>query len=251
MKHVNRVFVFTLSCLALLCCTSRPRSAPTVKPPPQSSSVSKSAKFDALQQCVEPSFREYLKNIDRNPAPAGSGSTRARVFLIDKSRSMVHEDKLKWSRAWMRNQLFAMKGTDRVAVIGYDSTPFHIIRMSNVVKAKESADKRIKMLFPVGKSFIVPALDDARRMLAKEKAESKEIVIISDGLLTQRNSGEKADKYILKSVERIMREDIKVRGILVGRENVDQKRFSLLMNCLDGTLQRASNSSELQKIRLK
>jgi Ca-activated chloride channel homolog len=105
------------------------------------------------------------------------------ILLIDKSRSMAPEGKIDGARDAALLSIRAMKDEDYIGVIGFDSAPFVIIRLSPVPEVKDVAGRRLQNLTAAGKTDLLPALAAARGMLDKTDARRKHIIVLSDGIV--------------------------------------------------------------------
>ncbi|MCB0359758.1 MAG: VWA domain-containing protein, partial [Bdellovibrionales bacterium] len=66
------------------------------------------------------------------------------VLILDKSRSMVFDNKIEAAKAAALTSIRSLKDDDYVGVIGFDSAPFVIIRLDQVANVKPIADRRMR-----------------------------------------------------------------------------------------------------------
>ncbi len=128
--------------------------------------------------------------------PPSREETRSSVALvIDKSGSMREERRMSYAREAARQLASALEDRDRLAVIGFDREPFVVIPLSEVGDIREDFDKRIWRLKPAGGTRLYPALVEAERQLLGEKAKRRHIIVLSDGLSEDAESGEDRRRY--------------------------------------------------------
>ena len=106
---------------------------------------------------------------------------RALILLIDKSGSMDRDDKLKFAKAAAEKLIRTLKDNDLIAVIGFDSQPFVVIPLQTVAKSRPYFDDMVNRLAAHGKTYLLPALEQAERTVADSNAAIKHIVILTDG----------------------------------------------------------------------
>lgn len=106
---------------------------------------------------------------------------RALVLIIDKSGSMGRNDKLEYAKAAARTVLKTMSNNDLIAVIGFDSQPFVIVPLETLGTARPYFDQMIDRLRAEGTTYLLPAMEEAQRMLAASTAATRHVVILTDG----------------------------------------------------------------------
>lgn len=104
-------------------------------------------------------------------------------LVIDKSRSMAMDSRLEFAKAAAREVLGALKDDDYIGVIGFDDVPFIVLPISPVGGVRSSAEDRIGRLYPTKRTNLFPALDEARRGLARINAGRKHVIVLTDGKL--------------------------------------------------------------------
>ena len=107
--------------------------------------------------------------------------TRALVLIIDKSGSMGRRDKLTYAKMAARTVLKTLKNTDLVSVIGFDVQPFVVVPLEPLEQARPYFDQLVDRLKAQGRTFLLPALEEAARTLAQSGAAIKHVVILTDG----------------------------------------------------------------------
>jgi Ca-activated chloride channel homolog len=111
------------------------------------------------------------------------------VLVIDKSRSMFREGKIEGAKSAALATVLSMKDEDLVGVIGFDSVPFTIIRLSPVEQAKSMVGDRLRHLTASGQTDLLPALALARQSLSASPASRRHIIIMSDGKVSPAGNG--------------------------------------------------------------
>ncbi len=105
------------------------------------------------------------------------------ALVLDKSGSMAQGEKLDGAKGAAREVVQNLKDEDSIAIIGFDDAPFVVLRASQVGQVRGIAAERIGRLFPAGRTNLIPALDEARRMLVKIDAGRKHVIVMTDGRL--------------------------------------------------------------------
>ena len=137
----------------------------------------------------------------------------AMLLIIDKSGSMRKQRKLLYAKLGARAVARNLSDTDLFGVIGFDKTPFVVAPLDYLGKTRARIDARIDRLKPSGGTFLLPALQEARRQLERQYATRKHIVLLTDG----ETGGSGSDYLDLASV---LRNELKITisTIAVGRQ---------------------------------
>ena len=106
---------------------------------------------------------------------------RALVLIIDKSGSMNRDDKLKFAIAAAEKILTTLKDNDLVAVIGFDSQPFVVVPLQTVAKSRPYFNEMVERLKAQGRTFLMPAMEQAERTLVDSDVPVKHVIVLSDG----------------------------------------------------------------------
>ena len=106
---------------------------------------------------------------------------RALVLVIDKSGSMGREDKLTYAKAAAETVGKTLKDSDLIAVVGFDSQPFVVVPLETLAKSRPYLNQMINKLVAHGTTYMLPALQEAERMLASSGAQLQHVVILTDG----------------------------------------------------------------------
>ncbi len=137
----------------------------------------------------------------------------AMMLVIDTSGSMRRENKLLYAKEGIRAVARNLKDTDLLGIVGFDREPFVVIPLEYLGKIREDIDYRLERLTASGGTFLLPALEEARRQLERRPATRKQIVILTDG----ETGGSGSDYLDLVTVlHREMK--ITVSAIAVGEE---------------------------------
>ena len=107
--------------------------------------------------------------------------TRALVLIIDKSGSMGRHDKLTYAKMAASTVLSTLKNNDLVSVIGFDVQPFVVVPLEPLDQVRPYFDESVGRLTAQGRTFLLPALEQASRTLAQSGAAIKHVVILTDG----------------------------------------------------------------------
>ena len=137
----------------------------------------------------------------------------AMLLIIDKSGSMRKQRKLLYAKLGARAVARNLTDTDLFGVIGFDKTPFVVAPLDYLGKTRARLDTRIDRLKPSGGTFLLPALQEAKRQLERQHATRKHIVLLTDG----ETGGSGSDYLDLASV---LRNELKITisTIAVGKQ---------------------------------
>lgn len=137
----------------------------------------------------------------------------AMLLIIDKSGSMRKQRKLLYAKLGARAVARNLTDTDLFGIIGFDKTPFVVAPLDYLGKTRAQLDDRIDRLKPSGGTFLLPALQEARRQLERQHATRKHIVLLTDG----ETGGSGSDYLDLASV---LRNELKITisTIAVGKQ---------------------------------
>ena len=135
------------------------------------------------------------------------------ILVIDKSGSMRKENKILYAKEGARTVARNLKDSDLLGVIGFDREPFVVVPLEYLGKIRNEFDDRLDQLKASGGTFLLPALQEAKRQLERQHATRKQIVILTDG----ETGGSGSDYLDLITVMR-REEKITVSAIAVGEE---------------------------------
>jgi len=107
--------------------------------------------------------------------------TRALVLIIDKSGSMGRHDKLTYAKMAAQTVLKTLKDNDLVCVIGFDVQPFVVVPLEPLQQVRPYFDQLVDRLKAQGRTYLLPALEEAARTLAQSGPGIKHVVILTDG----------------------------------------------------------------------
>jgi uncharacterized membrane protein len=153
------------------------------------------------------------------PPPAHKELKRALVLVIDKSGSMGLENKLAYAKAAAKTVTRTLKPGDLLGVIGFDSQPFVVVPLEPLAKSRPYLDEMIDRLKAQGSTYLLPALQEVDRSLARSGATSKHVVILTDG-----ETHGTADMYYSLVSSMHHDEGASISAIAIGR----QANFTLL-----------------------
>ena len=108
------------------------------------------------------------------------------VFVLDRSGSMgarSHgEEKLEIAKSAVMSSIALLNPLDRVAILAFDDRGEWVLPPSEVGNREPIAEK-LRELAPGGSTDLVPALDEAVRVMGEETAKVKHMIVLSDGLI--------------------------------------------------------------------
>jgi Ca-activated chloride channel family protein len=108
-------------------------------------------------------------------------TTRALVLIIDKSGSMGRHDKLTYAKMAAHTVLKTLKDSDLVSVIGFDVQPFVVVPLAPLQQVRPYFAQLVDRLKAQGRTYLLPALEEAARSLAQSGASIRHVVILTDG----------------------------------------------------------------------
>jgi uncharacterized membrane protein len=156
---------------------------------------------------------ESLLPVDPKDPPKREEKNRAVVLVIDKSGSMREDNRILYAQEAAKAVVRQLSEQDFIGVVGFDVSPFVIIPLSPVVAVRRSFDSDIERLRPGGRTFLLPAINEARRQLQRHDAARKHVIILSDG-----ETGGSGGDYI--DLVNVMHTELKitVSAVAIGQE---------------------------------
>lgn len=137
-------------------------------------------------------------------------------LILDKSQSMAENDKLQLTKEAARELIGNLKDEDYIGVIGFDSVPFEVVELTQLRDGRDSATRNVGLLFPRGKTNLMPAIDEGRRRLERVAAGRKHMIILTDGELPD------GGPTYIELTKQLRLEGITVSTIMVGNSGVDE-----------------------------
>ena len=113
--------------------------------------------------------------------PGREEKNRAVVLVIDKSGSMREENRLLYAKEAAKAVAAQLKENDLLGVLGFDVEPFVVVPLSPMEKIRATVSGQIDRLKAQGKTYLYPAMVEAKRQLEKQSAGRKHVIILSDG----------------------------------------------------------------------
>lgn len=164
-------------------------------------------------------------------------------LVIDKSRSMAMDSRLEFAKGAAREVLNSLKDDDYIGVIGFDDVPFIALPISPVGNVRNSAVDRISRLFPTKKTNLFPALDEARRGMARINAGRKHVIVLTDGKLPDPGP------YYYDLVKQMRVLGVTVSTVVVGND-ADDGFLAQLAEIGGGSFYQTADPRNLPKIFL-
>ena len=134
------------------------------------------------------------------------------VLVIDKSGSMVQQNKIVAAKEAAIMSIESLKDDDFVSVIGFDAAPFVIIDLKPVREVKPIAQRRLRSLTAAGQTDLLPALAEARQRLRRVKAGRKHVIVLSDGRFPLST-----DVYA-SEINQMKRDGVTISAVALGSE---------------------------------
>ncbi len=113
--------------------------------------------------------------------PKREEKNRAVVLVIDKSGSMREGNRLLYAKEAAKAVAGQLQDNDLLGVVGFDVEPFVVLPLGALEKIRRSASGQIDRLKAQGKTYLYPAIVEARRQLERQKTGRKHVIILSDG----------------------------------------------------------------------
>lgn len=164
-------------------------------------------------------------------------------LVVDKSRSMAMDERLEFAKGAAREVLHSLKDDDYIGVIGFDDVPFIALPISPVGSVRGSATDRISRLYPTKKTNLFPALDEARRGLARVNAGRKHTIVLTDGKLPDPG------RYYFDLVRQMRVLGITVSVVVVGND-ADDGFLAQIAELGGGSFYQTADPHNLPKIFL-
>ncbi len=133
-------------------------------------------------------------------------------LVVDKSKSMAEDNRVEFVKDAAREVVRNLKDDDLFGVTAFDTSPFVAVPLGVVSQIKHMAIDRISIIFPHGKTNLLPAMAHARDSLEKAAAGRKHMIILTDGDLP--DSG----PHYVEFVRQMRFSGITVSTVLIGPE---------------------------------
>ncbi|RIL12154.1 MAG: hypothetical protein DCC75_00980 [Proteobacteria bacterium] len=165
-------------------------------------------------------------------------------LIIDKSQSMASGQKLEFAKEAARELIRNLKEADFVGIIGFDNSPFEVVRLGSLAENRQHALERVGRLYPGSGTNLLPALDEGRRRLEGVNAGRKHMIILTDGKLPD------ASAEYLELVKQMRYVGITVSTVMLGSE-FDFGFLRRLADTGGGSYYQTSDARNLPKIFLE
>lgn len=145
--------------------------------------------------------------------PKKEEKNRAVILVIDKSGSMREGNRILYAQEAAKAVVGQLKENDLVGVIGFDVEPFIVVPLASVERIRGSFGAQIDRLRASGKTYLYPAIMEAKRQLERQSVARKHVIILSDG-----ETGGSGSDYI--DLVNVMRSELKitVSSVAIGEE---------------------------------
>lgn len=164
-------------------------------------------------------------------------------LILDKSRSMANDDKIYYAKEAASTVIKNLKDDDLIEVIGFDASPFVVVKLSPLSEVRSSALDRVNRLFPAGRTNLLPALHEARRSFSRVEAGRKHMIILTDGKVPD------AGPYYMELVNQLHNEGVTVSTVLLGDET-DTQQLRDMASAGGGAFHQTTNATSLARIFL-
>lgn len=164
-------------------------------------------------------------------------------LVLDKSRSMATDSRLEFAKAAAEEVVRNLKDDDYIGVIGFDEVPFIALPVSPLTQVRGTAVDRISRLFPASRTNLFPALDEARRGLARINAGRKHAIVLTDGKLPDPGP------YYFELIKQMRVLGITVSTVMVGND-ADDGFLAQMAQAGGGSFYQTTDPSNLPKVFL-
>ncbi|MGH7774847.1 MAG: VWA domain-containing protein [Candidatus Binatia bacterium] len=113
--------------------------------------------------------------------PKKEEKNRAVVLVIDKSGSMREENRILYAKEAAKAVVSQLKNQDLLGVVGFDIEPFVVVPLASVETIRGTFSSQIERLKAGGRTYLYPAIVEAKRQLERQTAAQKHVIILSDG----------------------------------------------------------------------
>jgi Ca-activated chloride channel family protein len=156
------------------------------------------------------------KSIPLTMLPPRTEEKRLNIALqlvLDKSLSMAEGNKLEYAKEAAREVVRNLNDEDYVGIIGFDDIPWVVVKLGQLSAVRSAALEKIGRLYPVRKTNLLPAIDEARRTLITAPAGRKHMIILTDGKVPD------GGPFYLELTKEMRREGITVSTVMMGGES--------------------------------
>ncbi|HEX2230215.1 MAG TPA: VWA domain-containing protein [Candidatus Binatia bacterium] len=156
---------------------------------------------------------ENLLPVEPKEPPKREEKNRAVILVIDKSGSMREDNRILYAQEAAKGVVRQLNDNDFIGVVGFDVSPFVITPLARVSTVRRSFESDIERLKASGRTYLLPAINEAKRQLQRQDASAKHIIILSDG-----ETGGSGGDYI--DLVHVMRTELKitVSAVAIGAE---------------------------------
>jgi Ca-activated chloride channel family protein len=132
---------------------------------------------------------EALLPLKSSPRETERKPTLALVMVIDKSKSMLDDNRLELAKAAARQTVDELEPNDKVGVIAFGTDNAWV---SEIIPAgdKRALKQRIATLQAEGQTDMYPALEKAYLALEQADADRRHAIVLTDGVSTPGDFGE-------------------------------------------------------------
>lgn len=166
------------------------------------------------------------------------------ILVIDKSGSMRKENRILYAKEGARTVARNLKDADLLGIIGFDQEAFVVVPLDYLGKTRADIEERLSRLKASGGTFLLPALQEAKRQLERQDATRKQIVILTDGE-TGGSGGDYLDMVTVMHREQKMI----ISAIAVG-EQANLRLLSRIADYGGGAFHHTSDPSNLPDLFL-
>jgi Ca-activated chloride channel homolog len=146
---------------------------------------------------------ESLLPVDPKEPPKREEKNRSVVLIIDKSGSMREDNRILYAQEAAKAVVRQLNDNDFIGVVGFDVSPFVVVPLSKVGAIRRSFDTEIERLRPGGRTYLLPAINEAKRQIQRQDVAHKHVIILSDG-----ETGGSGGDYI--DLVHVMRTEMKI-----------------------------------------
>jgi hypothetical protein len=155
---------------------------------------------------------EKILPVEPKEPPKKPEQNRAVVLVIDQSGSMRDDNRILYAKEAAKAVLRQLRDIDLLGVISFNDTSETVAYLERIANRRGIVENAIDRIRPVGQTYFLPALLEAKRQLERANAPRKHLILLSDGV-TRGSQGELVD------LVGVMKNDLKITVSAVAISN--------------------------------
>jgi hypothetical protein len=128
---------------------------------------------------------EKILPVEPKEPPKKPEQNRAVVLVIDQSGSMRDDNRILYAKEAAKAVLRQLRDIDLLGVISFNDTSETVAYLERIANRRGIVENAIDRIRPVGQTYFLPALLEAKRQLERVNAPRKHLILLSDGVTRQ------------------------------------------------------------------